>query len=449
MFEIDAGSQVSDLIGMVTEHIEREVPVIAKALSDVQLAIGLADDNKYGVPSHAVYQPVTMGVGDAKAWKGDLLGMTSELEALSKSNPGSVGILPEYNPSKNRYDFKIVKKGVGDSDAIYNGQVLSPWNVSFFTEIAKKPLSYSSADRHVKRYAGTNPWAIAMTLLLQDYAGAASIGNAGSVSSNLNQDVQIKAGAMTSAIINAICSYSITIEELQKSRAVQGNPLAGKMIPSKEMYVDYCLKLIRDVLIYYGNSSSDTIGLLGVNSITSWGGTSLTDISNDGSNTSKGSTAYQVLAAAVRSFIGAVDNKFNVINMAMSPVAYNLLATMNYSDVYNPEPALNVIKRNLESSMTEDGRDLKINIFPDPLLKASSVFNSNAYDYLVLTAPEITAGPNEEQQDLLFFGEPIEDFTFPVIPGQYHTQYKKLKRMAGVFAPVPAAVKVYSGFGVD
>jgi hypothetical protein len=68
---------------------------------------------------------------------------------------------------------------------------------------------------------------------------------------------------------------------------------------------------------------------------------------------------------------------------------------------------------------------------------------------MVLTAPVIEAGVDEEQQDLIYFGEPIEDYTFPIIPGMNNTQYKKLRRMAGVFAPLRSAIQVYYGFGID
>ena len=444
--EYKAGKQFQGMMGKIMTFLNNEKPKIAAMLEDVQLTIGKANESSFGVPAHAKFQPAAMGVGDASVWKGDLIGMTDEIKTLSKVNPEKVGLLPKFNTKTNKYDFYISKRGIGDS--IITGQQISPWNISFFSDIAKKPLSYSHADKLIKRYPGSNPWATVMTLLLQDYAGAASIGNAGSVSNNMNQDVQVLATEMTNVIINAICSYSITIEELERSKNPE-NPFAGKMITEKEKYVDYCLKLIRDYLIYYGDDASDTLGLLGINSVTSWGGTSLSDVNADGANVTKGSTVYAAFATALRAFIGAVDNKFNKVVISMSPLAYNLLATLVYSNTYNPTTAMQIIKQNLETDMTKDGQKLKIEIYADPMLKASSVFNSNVYDYLIFTAPEILAGADEERQDLLWFGEPIDNFTFPVVPGMDNTQYKKLKRMAGVFAPCTQAVQAYYGFGID
>jgi hypothetical protein len=68
---------------------------------------------------------------------------------------------------------------------------------------------------------------------------------------------------------------------------------------------------------------------------------------------------------------------------------------------------------------------------------------------MVITAPSITGGVDEQDQPLLFWGKPLDKFVFPTIPGSYSTQYKTLKRVSGMFAPYSPAVKVYYGFGID
>lgn len=445
--EINAGKQFTGLKDKLSTFLSTEKPAIGQLLQDVELSIGPANEGKFGVPSHAQYSPLAMGIGDAKAWKGDLIGVTDEIQALSKSSPDKVGMIPKYNNITNKYDYKVFKRGIGDD--IQTGQLISPWNVSFFEQIAKKPLSYSYADKFCKRYPGTNPWATAMTLLMQDYVGSASIGNAGSITNNQNQDVQVTAEAMTSIIINLIASYSITIEELERSKGAKNNPFSGRMITEKEKYVDYVLRLLRDYLIYYGNSDSSTLGLLGVNAVAQWSSTysGLTTILADAADVTKGSIIFRQLAKAVMAFLSNVDNKFNVVNIGMSPQAYNVLQSQVYSDVYNPTLAIELIEQKLsKEAKVKDGRQLTVTIYPDPLLKQSSIFNAQSYDYLILTSPSIEAGPDEEQQDLIYCGEPIEEFMFPVIPGQTHTNYKKLKRFAGIFAPVPAAIQAYYGY---
>ena len=99
--------------------------------------------------------------------------------------------------------------------------------------------------------------------------------------------------------------------------------------------------------------------------------------------------------------------------------------------------------------MTKSGSKPKIEFYSDPLLAAKTPFNNTALDRLVITAPEVGAGTNDEKQDILLAGIPLENFTYPVYPNSYDQQHAVLRRYAGVFAPVPQAVKVYSGFGIN
>ena len=48
-----------------------------------------------------------------------------------------------------------------------------------------------------------------------------------------------------------------------------------------------------------------------------------------------------------------------------------------------------------------------------------------------------------------FYATALNKFVFPVIPGMYNHQYKTLRRVAGIMAPIPAATRVYAGFGVQ
>jgi hypothetical protein len=90
-----------------------------------------------------------------------------------------------------------------------------------------------------------------------------------------------------------------------------------------------------------------------------------------------------------------------------------------------------------------------IEFISEPFLKANSIYNPSQADYMIMSCPEIEAGPSAEKQPCVVFGAPLQKFVFPAIPGQYNTQYKTLARLAGVLAPVPAAVRVYQGVGVQ
>ena len=68
---------------------------------------------------------------------------------------------------------------------------------------------------------------------------------------------------------------------------------------------------------------------------------------------------------------------------------------------------------------------------------------------MVIQAPEVGGGPKNEAQATNFYATALDKFVFPVIPGMYNDQYKTLRRVAGIIAPIPAATKVYAGFGVQ
>lgn len=423
----------------------------ASLLSDATLSIGPANDPAYGVPASAVQNPLF--VGDS-AMVGKAVGLTSEMEALYKKNASAVNIRPVYDAATGKYNLCFARSGVktsftGDSGELIGMQAISPWNASFFPELYRQPLLYSHARELVKRKTGTNPWAETQALQLAAYSGWAQLGSAGTVAANLKKNVNVQSGMMVSQIINIKIYFNFTVEEMQRAEGGNGSPFAGSLMAEKQRYAQYVLDMITDYLTYFGNAETGTFGLFDVNGIDTWGGTSLADIAADTSNTAKGSTMYQALAKAIRDFMDNSYNKFDIVRVAMAPQAYNLLAATPYSDVYNPKSVLAVFAENFEAGVTKSGSKPKIEFFSDPLLAAETVFNNTKLDRLVITAPEVGAGPQDEKQDILLAGIPLENFTYPVYPNSYDQQHAVLRRYAGIFAPVRQAVKVYSGFGID
>lgn len=445
--KLNFAEQFEGVKNVVKQFIDSN-PALKYKMKNCSLDFGLASDPDYGEDDYA--QETAVFVGDSHLING-VQGFNAEIDRLYKQNPFNVQMKPTFNYEKQKYDMKVSKAGmVQDADVFTPAQLLAPWNIGYFQGIYKKPLSYSHAYDMVKAYTGTKPWAEAMTLFLADYSGFAAMSTAGRPDNSLTQDVGVQSGLMTSSVINMIVNYSLTREEIERAKENEsGNPFAGMMVTEKQKYADYVLDMITAYLIYYGNTATGTVGLLNVNVAATYGGTSLYDIAADGSNVTKGATIYNAFSNKLADFLTASDNKFNSVKVAMSPYAFNKLATLVYSDVYNPASAREIMIRNLETDMTKDGRKLKIEWISDPMLKESTIFNSNVYDYLVFSAPEIEAGPGEEKQDLILYGEPIKEFVYPTVPGQQHLQFKKLRKSAGVFAPVAAAVKVYYGFGKD
>lgn len=418
-----------------------ENAALNKATGGFELAMGPASDPHYSTPPHA---QDAIFVGDSAHISG--YNATAELEALFKSDPSKVFMRPRYNSETRKWAYDVAKAMVAqDSINPLVGQTYSPWNISFFQKVFKEPLLYSHARKLVSIEQGTNPWAELMTLALEQYAGFAIAASTGSAQNNMVNDVNVKSGLMTSPIINLSVSYTLSQEELERAKS-RDNPFAGQAISRKQSYANYVIDMLTDYIIYYGNPETDTQGLFNVNPIEAWPTDSLADIAG-GVSTTKGADAYSAVFKAINAFLDASDNKFDKLKVAMSPQAYNLLTSLPYSQNYSPIAPKKIFEDNYMGGTTKDGKIPTIEFIADPMLKANSIFNPTGQDFLVITAPEIGAGPTDEKQDLLLFGAPLMNYVFPAIPGQYNTQYKTLRRVAGVFAPVPIAAKVYSGFG--
>lgn len=430
-------------IGKVVERLVAGSGRASEILSDATFSIGRASDPKYGIPAGAMMAPTY--VGDS-AMIGDLVGKTAQLDAAFKKDASSVNIKPVYNAITRKYDIKVSASGL-TADGLLASQAISPWNASFFEEVYRQPLVYSHARDLVKRRGGTNPWGEVQNLAVAAYAGWAAIGSAGTVAANLKKNVNVQGGVMSSAIINIKVFFNLTTEEIERATDGNGSPFAGSLMAEKQKYAQYVLDMVTDYLTYYGNADTDTDGLFDVNGLTTWSGNTLAQIAADTSDTTKGSTMYAALAGAVSDFMANAKNKFDVVKIAMAPEAYNLLASTAYSAAYEGKSAMTIFEENFAAGMTKNGSKPKIEIFADPLL--STDVTGDGSDRLVITAPEIGAGADDDKQDILLLGVPLEKFVYPVYPNSYDQQHCTLRRYAGVFAPVAAAVKVYSGFGVS
>lgn len=436
-------------LGKIANRLVSANGKAANLLRDATLQIGRASDPKYGVPASAVNSPIY--VGD-HAVLGSVIGNSAEIEALYKKNPLAVNMKPRFNIRTGKYDVVCSKSGiqsyVGDSGELVTMQSISPWNASYFPELFKQPLLYSHARDLVKRLGGTNPWGEVQNLQLAAYSGWGLIGESGTVAANMKQNVNVQSGIMSAPIINIKVFFNFTVEEMERAKGDNGSPFAGSLMAEKQRYAQYVIDMITDYLTYYGNEDTNTIGLLDVNGLTSWAGKTLNEILADATDTNKGYTMYQALAKAITDFMGASKNKFDVVRVAMSPEAYNVLTSTPYSNNYEPKSPLKIFEENFEAGVTKNGSKPKVEFFADPFLSANNELDNSSSDKLVITAPEIGAGTDDEKQDLLLLGVPLENFTYPVYPNSYDQQHAVLRRFAGVFAPVGQAVKCYSGFGV-
>ena len=405
------------------------------------LSVGPASEAAFQTPAHA---QDAIFVGDSARIIG--ANKTAEIEALFRADPSKVMARPVYDSAKQAWNLDFQKAFTGDALSPLAGQLFSPWNISFFKKIFREPLLYSHAKEMVSIEQGSNPWAEVMTLLMEQYAGFAMLNQTGSTQNSMVNDVNVINGMMSSPVLNMSVSYSLTVEEQNRSRNSGANPFAGQGIMQKQKYANYVLDMLENYLIYFGNAETATLGLINVNPVIAWPYDTLQTISN-GISATKGSDVYKMVYRIINDFLTSADNKFNKVKVAMSPEAYNYFTSLPYSENFDPTAAWKIFNENYGGGKDKNGKLPTIEFVSDPMLKGSSMFNANTFDYLVITAPEVGAGPDDENQPLVLFGSPLREFIFPAIPGQYNTQFKTLRRVAGIFAPVPQGVRVYAGFG--
>ena len=440
--KLNVGSGFNRLAGVVEQFIGTDAG-LSKALSNCELDIGLASDAKFGVPAHAADSAIFMG---DEAFAGNKI-ISAACEAMLKQDPSKVQMRPRYNPDKGNWDMMFKMAGDEGFDPIA-GQLFSPWNITYLSKVWKEPLAYSRAHEMVrKEHAGNNPWAEIFTLFLEQYAGWGVIGQTGSLQNNMTNDVNVLNGMMSAPIINMMGTYSLTLEEKKRNN---WGPMGSSPLSRKQAYLNYVMDMMESIMIYYGNPETNTYGLMDINAIEAWDtGKSMKEIFNSNTSTTRGSDAFRLIAGKINDFLTAADNKFSKLKIAVSPEAYNYLTSMPYSDVYDATTAMQTFAESYLAGKGPNGSTPTIEWVADPLLKANSIFNPNSFDYMVIQAPEIGGGPKNEIQATNFWATALDKFVFPVIPGMYNDQFKTLRRVAGIIAPIPAATKVYAGFGVQ
>jgi hypothetical protein len=443
--KIIAGKGCEGLAQRAYNFINSQAVDARSQMADMTLHIGLASDPAFKTPAHA---RDSIYVGDS-SHIGNLIAST-QMKAQFAKDPKSVVLAPKWNSVTGKWDEVAKPSFVGDSAPDYlSAQAIAPWAQGIFKDVFERPLLYSHASDLVKLEQGTNPWCEVMNLYLADYAGG-PLGplNAGSPDGNMSKDVMAKSGFMTAPVINIFVTYTLTVEELEGAKVAGGNPFGEKLIQGKIKYANYMLQMLTDYLTYYGNDDTDTVGLFNVNTITATtSGNAIADVLADSTNDHKGSTIYQNLAKIINGFFDASYNKFDHVKVGLSTYAFNQLSSIPYSDVYNAKSVLAIFNENYIAGETKEGKIPRVEFYADPLLDASTDYNQNAYDYMVITAPEIGLGPEDTRKNVILQGMPLKEFVYPVIPGQINTQHRMLRRYAGIYAPVTESVKVISGFG--
>lgn len=456
----------SDIWQKILAYTKRVNPGAYAGLQGSEIMIGREQSAGFAMDASAIESPVF--IGDSYLVKGDY-GLTPEMTALMERDKDAVGARFVWDTMLGGYVRvweRMPKRMVTDSrdrmgnmvyDAIgpiLGGSLLSPSAISWFRKPFVQPLAWSNARRLVSIEIGTSPWAEVMNLPVALMSGAPMFDTAGSPDNTMSNDVEVITGALAQPIINIDISWKFSVQELERSKSNSGVPYVGSLITLKPSYAKWLEDLITDVAIYYGNANAGTVGILNVSNAVDWNTsyTPLPTILADGSNHTKGQLMYAELAAALVDFMTKLQNKVTKIVVSMTPYAWNILNSTNYSDTYESRTVLEIFNEVFRSGEGEESQAPTIEFVSDPLLTESDApnanpFNDQLYDYLVFTAPEMGTGPDDEPQALLSFGMPLEDFVYPVYPQQMSTQYRQLRRISGVFAPNTSAVAVYTGYG--
>jgi hypothetical protein len=427
---------------------------------NVQFQMGPASDSEFGTDSHAPSNPIFVG-DSAHIWGKEIDPMT---ESMLKTHPERVDVkFVPVSDEKGNSGYKarfttIPAAMMGTTDAkkiandavngMISGQFFSPWNVSYFTEILRQPLSFSNFNKVIPKESGTNPWAEIFTMYLEEYAGWAQIG--GRLADKSTNDVNVVNGIMSAPIINLSATYSNTLEE-QKRAEVRGNPFGRQSMNQKVSYRKYALDFLSDTIGYYGVPELNIDGILTVNPIKIWSGDSIKAIYQNApaTSTTRGSQIYRMLSDLLIQFLTRADFKFDHIRIVCSPEAYGYLLAAPYSDTYDAQAVMTTFTKNFNQKEMPEGKKVTIDWVEEPMLKASCDFNADPQDYFCFIASTVGTGPNNEKQKILKYAEPLAEFVYPVIPGMYNQQHKMMKRVAGLFAPVPQAIEVYKGLGVN
>ena len=432
----------------------------------------IGESPSFEIPAHAPFEAVHVD----KNYIGNDLNRSAVMDSFAKQNPDLARARFKLNNRTGKFDIVYggVKDGavVGDArkylgDAAFNlinSQIFAPANMGWISRPFVQVLSYSKALEFVKIETGNNPFASALNLPLISFGGGfATLSGAGGFTNNDTYDVDARADAMSNTVLNFQATYRLTVEETAREAYGEVAPFGGQVLAAKIKYASWVMDMYRDVLIWYGNASTNTLGILNVNSVVTWQSTTYNGGSYNGKSlnyieinntTNPGSVAYQGLAGAVVQFLTVNLNKPTHIKIAVSPYAYNLLGSMPYSNTYNPASALQTLVDNFIAGANPEDKTPKIEIIVEPLLSATvlgttNYWNSNTYDYMAIIAPEIPGGIPDEAQPTVIAGIPLQRYMFPTVPGTYQTQYKILSRFAGLYVPYTPVVAVYSGFGVQ
>lgn len=361
-----------------------------------------------------------------------------------------------FDKKTGQYVITPTVKGLAGhtADSLLASTSIPYWNIGWMHKIFKQPFATSFAKNLVSVEGFGNPWCDAVAVFKESFEGFGRISNAArsTVEQNNSNPVTNETGQIMTDIINMAVDYESSIEENMRASGQPGNFLTPAVMGDRERYANMVLERMHDALILFGNAETGTQGLLDVatGGVVAYTGTPFNEIVEDGTETTKGSKIVEALNEIIHEFLRENLYMPTEIKINVSTYVMKALTATTYSQEYNPDSPMQVLKGRFDSAKSIGGgvQSCKWTMVADPMLDPSTPFNSDAHDLFVITVPSVSSAL-EDQHGLVISPEVLKQFIVPPLYQRGGLLYTMYKRVGGIIAPVENTVRVYSGVGIQ
>ena len=359
-----------------------------------------------------------------------------------------------FDSKAGQYVIIPTLKGVPGAtrDSLLASTSIPYWNIGWMHKIFKQPFATSFAKNLVSIEGFGNPWCDAVAVFKESFEGFGRISNTarGTVEQNNSNPVTNETGQIMTDIINLAVDYESSIEENMRASGQPGNFLTPAVMGDRERYANMVLERMHDALILFGNAETNTQGLLDVatGGVVAYTGTPFDDIVEDDTEATKGSKIVEALNNIIHEFLRENLYMPRELRINVSSYVMKALTATTYSQGYNPDSPMQVIKGRFDAASAVGGgmQSCSWTMVADPMLEPNTPFNNEDHDLFVITVPSVSSAL-EDQHGLVISPEVLKQFVVPPLYQRGGLLYTMYKRVGGIIAPVENTVRVYSGVG--
>ena len=438
--------------------------------ADIKSAgIGMAVDSKV-----CAKEALPLGVNPQKAMRTEISDATkayidSQMDSLMKKGKteaeahkivqDSLEPVMGFDPATRQYvvSARAPKSSIAgaNNDSLLEQTSIPMWNIGWLTKILKQPFATSHAKNLVSVESFNNPWADVIGMFKESFEGYGKLSNVarGNFKQNNSNPVTNEASQIVDEVFNISVDYESDVMEDIKAKQ-SGNFVTGQIKADREKYAMMVLDRMQDALIYFGSDEAGIDGLADVASVETYTGTPLYEILT-GTSTNKGADIVLAMNKIVGDFLRENHYMARKVVINVSEYVFQALTQTVYSDNFNPDSPLKIIKGNFNvRNQLDDGLvSVKYEIVSDTMLNPSiaggeqNPFNPDAMDYAFITVPTIEDALSGVQDSLVIHPELLKSYVVPALWQRNGLLYTMYKRIGGVIAPVEGTVKVIKGLG--